>query len=83
MKSLTFDRDRAVAVLGRMYAAYQLRQGLYEVRHSEKGDAPQDRFVPSGVERGSRDHAIFLFFATGTDRRQVSRNLYKEHMHLW
>lgn len=83
MKSLIFDRDRAVAVLGRMYAAYQLRQGLYEVRHSEKGDAPQDRFVPKGVERGSRDHAVFLFFATGTDRRQVSQNLYKEHANLW
>lgn len=83
MSNLTFDAERARSILGRMYAAYQLRQGLYEVRHANKGDAPQDRFIPKGVERGSRDHAIFLYFATGTDRRQVSNTLYRAHMHLW
>jgi endonuclease III len=83
VNNLTFNKKRAREVLGRLYAAYQLRQGLFEVRHDDRGDAPQDKFIPEGVTRGSRLHAVFLFFATGTDRRQVSSNLYKSHMDFW
>lgn len=83
MKNLTFSPDRALEVLSQPYTAYKLRQGLYAVRHDGNGDAVQDKFVPRSVVRGSREHTVFLYFATGTDRRSLSSQVYRNHMELW
>lgn len=56
--------------------------------HHNSSQAPQNVFIPKKatcdekVTRGSSDHVRWLFFATLTDRRQVSNEVYKAHCEI-
>ncbi|MDP3958214.1 MAG: hypothetical protein Q8Q36_01985 [bacterium] len=80
---MTFDRDRAEQVMEAAHAAYHARTHLYLRVHGLNGDAPQRKYRPEGVVRGSPDDLIRLYFATLTDRRQLSAEVYKAHVRLW
>lgn len=59
----TFDEPRARALLRRIYEAYMNGTYLYQYVHSKNNNAPQQKFIPDGVSRGSQAHLMFLFFA--------------------
>jgi len=59
-----FDRERAKEVLGIIYEAYTRRTYLFKWVHTSNGDAPQHRYIPDGVKRGSLEHRQFLFFCS-------------------
>jgi endonuclease III len=42
-----------------------------------------EKFKGKRILKGSKEHALFLFFAVLTDRRQVSANVYKAHTMFW
>ncbi len=78
---IVVDEERARAVIGKLYEAYVHSRGLFRYISREK-DAVQRRFVPVGVEPGSSGHALWLFFATMTDRREESERVYEGHVFL-
>lgn len=79
---LTIDYERAQEVLAALYAAEKERVGLYQVIARET-HAPQWAAIPSGMERGSLLHRLYLAIVTMTDRRSVSADLYDGHSKLW
>lgn len=83
MSDLTFDRGRADEVIRTAFRAYEAQTHLYQLVHRLNGDAPQVKYRPEGVEQRSRDDFIRLYFAALTDRRQVSKEVYKTHARLW
>lgn len=80
--SVTLNKERAREVLHPLYQAYQEQKQLFA--HVTRVDnAPQQRFFPSGVVKGSVEHRRWLFFAAMTDRRAVSDEVYASHERLW
>lgn len=76
------DKERARHVLRPLYRAFMERKMLF-AHVTREADAPQRRFFPEGAPRGSVEHNRWLFFATMTDRRQVSDRVYENHVWLW
>lgn len=72
--------DRAIMLLHKLFNAFQSQWGLY--KQVSIADAVQHVFIPKGIEKGSMQHLVWLFFATMTDRRQVSWEVYKAHVFL-
>lgn len=79
---VSVDKERAKLVLRPLYRAYIERRMLF-AHVTREADAPQRRFFPEGVSRGSIEYHRWLFFATMTDRRQVSELVYESHTRLW
>lgn len=63
MKYLQFKKARANNCLSKIYRAYQDKTYLFKFVHASNGDAPQHKYIPKGVRKGSLRHQIFLFFA--------------------
>lgn len=59
----TFEEQRAVRLLRVIYDAYMNGTHLFRYVHSKNGDAPQQKFIPDSMVRGSKEHLMFLFFA--------------------
>jgi len=68
---LTVDRTRALDVVRCLDVAFSRRIGLL----ASDGDLVE-RQVPRGVEIGSREHALFLFYIVPNDRGMRSNILY-------
>lgn len=76
------DKERARHALRPLYRAFMEREMLF-AHVTREADAPQQRFFPDGVAQGSIEHRRWLFFATMTDRRQISERVYESHARLW
>ena len=79
---IVLDMARAKKVLRPLYQAYQEQKQLF-AHVTRLGNAPQQRYFPSGVVKGSVEHRRWLFFAAMTDRRAVSDEVYASHERLW
>lgn len=79
---VVFDWSRGEEVLRDALLAYERRTHIYQEVHQDNGDAPQHKYAPKGMKRGSLRHRQWLFFAALTDRRQLSEEVYKNHVHL-
>lgn len=78
-----------------LYDAHANRSGAYALNNVDTspqamnvpGQVHQprlfDKKYPRPVERGSLEHLVELFFATLTDRRQVSIGVYPAHVELY
>ncbi|MBP9752078.1 MAG: hypothetical protein KBD19_04450 [Candidatus Moranbacteria bacterium] len=76
------DHSRARIVLPKAFKAYKEKVGIHSIiKHAF--DAPQNRFIPRGVKRGSFQHILWLFFTALTDRREISENVYKAAAKLY
>lgn len=60
----SFNREKARELFGVIYGAYLGHKNLFKWVHADNGDAPQHKYVPVGVERGSLKHQQFLFFCS-------------------
>lgn len=76
------DKERAKLVLRPLYRAFMERKMLF-AHVTREADAPQRRFFPDDIAQGGIEHRRWLFFATMTDRRQVSELVYESHVRLW
>jgi endonuclease III len=73
---IIIDLSRARVVCLKAFEAYKGKIGIHSIiKHAF--DAPQNRFIPRSVKRGSRRHILWLFFTALTDRREISENVYK------
>lgn len=55
------DRQRAKIIIPIIYEAYEKRTHLFRWIRTET-HAPQHKYVPAGMEKGSPEHSLFLFF---------------------
>lgn len=76
-----FNLERARKVLAPVYEDYLNGRKLYAGVRSED-HAPQRIFVPEHFKKGGRDHRVWLFFATMTDRREESMRVYESHREI-
>ncbi len=60
---LILNKKKARRCFKLIYEAYQKKTHLFQFVHASNGDAPQYRYIPKGVKKGSIKHQIFLFFA--------------------
>ncbi|HEC93751.1 MAG TPA: hypothetical protein ENI56_00015 [Candidatus Kaiserbacteria bacterium] len=79
---IVFNKPRAKDVLGSLNRAYKEQKQLF-AHVTREENAPQQKFFPYGVERGDVEHRRWLFFATMTDRREMSNVVYESHARLW
>lgn len=79
--TLVIDPEAARRSLRQLYEAYGAKQKLYASVGRE--NAPQTRFLPTSIEKGSLEHRIWLFFAALNDRRDASENVYRIQRNLW
>ncbi|MCF7843655.1 hypothetical protein K9M47_02020 [Candidatus Gracilibacteria bacterium] len=93
-----FDEKRAERLVLKLYDEYTGRKGLYRYENSStapqnihkpgmktsfQSDVFDHRYVePKFVKVSKKKHVLWLFFATLTDRRQVSNEVYKAHVRL-
>lgn len=63
MKDFKFNKPKARKCLSLIHNAYKKKTYLFEHVHAMNGDAPQHKYVPKGIKKGSQKHQIFLFFA--------------------
>lgn len=59
-----FDNKRAEEILPAIYDCYLKGSHLYRYYHAKNGSAPQHKYVPENIKRGSAKHQLFLFFAS-------------------
>lgn len=79
---ITVDKERARLVLRSLRWVSVKRQKFF-AHVSREADAPQQKFFPGGVAKGSVEHRRWLFFSAMTDRLQVSERVYESHARLW
>lgn len=77
--------EKATTLLSKLFQAFLDKKGLYS--YISILDAVQHVHIPTMFRKGSRgyrskEHFVWLFFATMTDRRQVSEEVYKAHVKL-
>ena len=93
-----FDERKAEELVLKLYNEYVEKKGLYRYENAStapqnkhipgtktsfQGDVFEHRYVePKFVKITKRKHVLWLFFATLTDRRQVSDEVYKAHVRL-
>lgn len=93
-----FDEKKAEELVLKLYDEYVGKKGLYRyenastapqnkhipgMKTSYQGDVFDHRYVePKFVKVTKKKHTLWLFFATLTDRRQVSDEVYKAHVRL-
>lgn len=77
----TINKTKSESLILTLYEKYQSRKLFY--KHHNSSQAPQNIFIPENIERGSDEHVRWLFFATLTDRRQVSNEVYKAHSEIF
>lgn len=65
MSAIEFDRPRAVRIFRELANRWQAREAPF---NNERFTPPEIRFHPDPVERGTREHALFLFFAAWLNR---------------
>lgn len=78
---VVLDKERARCVLGALYESYRHEKKLFQ-HVSRETHAPQQKYFPVGVSKGSAEHCRWLFFATMTDRREDSDRQYASHERL-
>lgn len=71
------DEERAMRVILPLYKAYRSGPIVKE------RDAVQWKHAPKGVKGGSRLWQQWAFFATMTDRRELSDAVYASHVRIW
>ncbi len=71
------DEGRAMRVIRLLYDAYRSGPIVKE------RDAVQWKHLPAGMEGGSRLWQQWIFFATLTDRRELSDAVYASHVRIW
>ena len=88
--TFSFRWKRAREVLLTLFNAYSERDFLYRIYHTQNGEAPQFKFIPEGMLRGSHEHLVYLFFVTLITVRSKSKYvfsravvLYKVHPELF
>lgn len=59
-----FDKKRAEEILGIIYEAHMAHTHLFRWVHANNGSAPQQKYIPAGVEKRSLEHQRFLFFCS-------------------
>lgn len=80
--NIVIDKAQAKRVLAPLYRAFMERSMLF-AHVTREADAPQWRFFPDGVAKGSVEYHRWLFFATMTDRRELNDRVYESHTRLW
>ena len=75
---LNVDRARAQEVVIKLEAAFRSCEGLL----SERDDLVENQ-IPPGVEKGSREHARFLFYTVPNDHGLKSARLYARAIELF
>jgi endonuclease III len=79
---IVIDLPLARIVCQKAFEAYKGKVGIHSIiKHAF--DAPQNRFIPRGVKRGSPQHILWLFFTALTDRREISENVYRAAAKLY
>lgn len=76
--NLEVDRTRARELVLRLNAAFGTREGLL----AEQDDLVENQ-IPPGVEPGSREHALFLFYTVPNDHGVKSARLYANAIRLF
>ncbi len=71
------DEERAMRVIRPLYDAYRSGPIIKE------RDAVQWKHIPAGMKGGSRLWQQWAFFATLTDRRELSDAVYSSHVRIW
>lgn len=71
------DEERACEVMARLYNAFRSGPIVRE------RDAVQWKHIPKGVKGGSQLWQQWIFFATMTDRRELSDAVYASHAVMW
>ncbi len=71
------DEERAVRVIRPLCASFRSGSIVKE------RDAVQWKYIPPGMEGGSRIWQQWIFFATLTDRREDSKYVYESHTRMW
>ncbi len=79
----TWDEEKALTLVTTLHTAYRLHTHLFKKVHALNGDAPQHKYLPVGVEKGSPEHLLFLFFATMLTYRSLSENGFKQAVTLY
>ncbi len=78
--SITIETDYKRAVEVSKAAIGMLEKKVYPF--SEEDVFP-DAIVPEGMEKGSLNHALFLFYAVSLDRGRYSKTVYKKCRQMW
>lgn len=74
-----FDKRRAKKLLiDRLFGAYYGETHLFKYVHAKNGDAPQHKYWPADVKKGSYEHQVFLFFATLLTYRSGSEEWFRQ-----
>lgn len=74
-----FNKNKAqVLLIENLLESYKNDKHLFRYVHAKNGDAPQHKYIPEGVEKGSYNHQIFLFFATLLTYRSGSEEWFKQ-----
>ena len=80
---LAWNDEKARRLVLEAHAAYRAHTHLYTNVHAMNGDAPQHKYIPSGVTLGSPEHVLFLFFATMLTYRSLSEMGFKQAVDLY
>lgn len=79
---IIIDLPHAETVCSKAFEAYRKKVGIHAIiKHAF--NAPQNRFIPRGVKRGSPQDVLWLFFTALTDRREISENVYRAAAELY
>lgn len=82
--NFVFHEDRAREVLlKRIHYAYEKQKFLYSRYHAFHGVAPQHNNLPRGVEAGSQEHVLFLFFTSLVTLQSSSDEGFKQAVYLY
>lgn len=76
--NLRVNRARARELVLRLNTAFENREGLL----AERDDLVENQ-IPPGVERGTREHALFLFYTVPNDHGVKSSRLYAKAISLF
>jgi hypothetical protein len=71
MSVLEFDRPRAVRIFRELANRWHHREAPF---NTERFIPPEIRFHPDTIDKGTREHALFLFFAAWLNRNGKTAN---------
>lgn len=83
-KEIVFSREKAIEVIfENLFPAYFSHSQLFKYVHAGNGDAIQNNYIPEGVERGSLEHQIFLYFTNLMTYRNSSEVGFRQCVTLY
>ncbi len=80
---LIWDAEKARRLVLEFHTAYQTHTHLFTNVHAMNGDAPQHKYLPADVSKGSPEHILFLFGATMLTYRSLSEMGFKQAVNLY